>query len=480
MNYYSPFNKPIQQVEGKDLVTLKTAYEGWYLDYKSDSIEISNFAKSMSAFANHEGGWLFVGVKEEEVPNPEKGKKHNTKLRNAASFPGVDTSRCESVIQDLRTAASNAYLSPRIVFEAFTVHGPVPEIELEAGKSVILVHVPSSPNPPHVHKDGCVYRRHLDSCDPVPVTARGELDEMWRRATRNAAQLETFLFQPVSEAPGHLRDAPVVHIYLFVSEMLEAGDVGLTYARFVEVLKGISNAHSPSTLTHFGSTHDGYVARVRYTSDGSKSEILSLRWWNNGSIRLTVPIRQISFTKVWRRESGDSFGVFQRLLKDAPFHVAGENGYHGPDVLDLGSWVLTVVAMFGYYLGLHQSVQLTPELTCKVIVKGVRGYVPFLPVAVFLDQCRTSGIPVVEDPLFMLPPGLGRDSFLPLSVSGTLAADVQVKSISAIVAGVVLQGLGLDVSWASSIASAGEIPAEFSQVISNTNDAIYRNELRGV
>lgn len=460
MNYYSPFNKPIQDVKGKDLVALKTAYEGWYLDYKSDSIEISSFAKSMSAFANHEGGWLFVGVKEEEVPNPEKGKNHKTKLRNAASFPGVDTSRCESVIQDLRTAASNAYLSPRIVFEAFTVHGPVPEIELEDGKSVILVHVPSSANPPHVHKDGCVYRRHLDSCDPVPVTARAELDEMWRRSRESARRLRAFLApppNPVAAQDGNVRNA---FIYLMHDFSLRSSASRIDLRAFREACTSSMTQSQDPDLKNCYRTQDGFIACETCTDSQALPFAMSLRWWEGGNFRLSVPIRLRPTQPDGPFESNIYLGTLRyRINAHREQHsLPAVNDFV---ILDFADWSKRLLTLFRAAVTIRQRAEITQPMRVKVLIHGTAGLIPYFPNEGLSRQLSSGGVPRIEDDVISVPPDVDAATFLDVEItedmpSGGIASDTAIVVIER-----TLQAVGIDLVRSASTDSESDSLRDF-------------------
>ena len=66
MNHrYRPFEKELFELSGDDLAGLRHVHEGWYVEYKSESIKPRDIAKSLASFANQLGGWLFVGVSED-------------------------------------------------------------------------------------------------------------------------------------------------------------------------------------------------------------------------------------------------------------------------------------------------------------------------------------------------------------------------------------------------------------------------------
>ena len=66
---YNPFNKNISEIEYSDLKKLKDndVSEGWFIEYK-ESFPKNNkkIANSIASFANSEGGWYIVGIKESD------------------------------------------------------------------------------------------------------------------------------------------------------------------------------------------------------------------------------------------------------------------------------------------------------------------------------------------------------------------------------------------------------------------------------
>ena len=167
---YSPFEKPLKELEAEDLEVLTRAYEGWHIEYKEEVPKAPAIAKSVSAFANTQGGWLFYGIEEKSKDDPVAG-----------SFPGIDRANVESLWQRIQQAVpGNA--TPPPYFDIKVVWGPCDVIGLAADKGIICIHVRWSLAAPHVHRDGRIYRRVGDQSDPKPENDRFLLDQLWRRA----------------------------------------------------------------------------------------------------------------------------------------------------------------------------------------------------------------------------------------------------------------------------------------------------------
>jgi hypothetical protein len=170
MQPHTPFARSLRDLEVGDLKALKEASEGWYIEYKREPPNAAAMAKSLSAFANTYGGWLFIGVQEASKENPVAG-----------SFPGVCRTDVDASIQRLRKAAAD-HLNPTPHFDIRVLWGPDPELELAEDYAVICIWIPQSNSAPHVHKMGHIYRRVADASEPKPETDRFILDQLWRRA----------------------------------------------------------------------------------------------------------------------------------------------------------------------------------------------------------------------------------------------------------------------------------------------------------
>ena len=162
---YTPFDKEIEDISPEDLETLRDVHEGWYVEYKSELISSRNLAKSLSAFANQYGGWLFIGISEVNESNV------------AGDFPGIPDSEVTQALEILRNSSKDL-LNPAVFYETRVFQGPIKNVGLQIGYSVIVVRIPQGSNTPYVHNDGRIYQRVADSSDPKPATDRSTLDFM--------------------------------------------------------------------------------------------------------------------------------------------------------------------------------------------------------------------------------------------------------------------------------------------------------------
>lgn len=170
MDAYSPFGGTLlRDLTTANLHALREAREGWYIEYKRETPNAVALAKSLSAFANTYGGWLFLGVEEASKENPVAGR-----------FLGIAKEDVDASLQRMRKSAAD-HLNPTPHFETVVLWGPDADTALPEDRAVICAWVPQSASAPHVHKTGQVYRRVADASEPKPETDRFTLDQLWRR-----------------------------------------------------------------------------------------------------------------------------------------------------------------------------------------------------------------------------------------------------------------------------------------------------------
>ncbi len=52
------------KLETEDLLVLRAAHEGLFIDCIAEPSSMQVYAKAVSAMANTKGGWIFIGAKE--------------------------------------------------------------------------------------------------------------------------------------------------------------------------------------------------------------------------------------------------------------------------------------------------------------------------------------------------------------------------------------------------------------------------------
>jgi hypothetical protein len=171
---YNPFNKPIQELEAKDLDMLvdDEVAEGYWVEYKSEFQSNSKIAKSIASFANTYGGWYFVGVEADKTRNV------------AINISGFSLASVPDPIAKVRDIVKS-HIDPIPVFYSQLV-------KLGQDKVLLVIHIPDNQETPFITRDGRIYRRLSDSSDPVPENDRYAVDRLVDKGSEIAKRFERF------------------------------------------------------------------------------------------------------------------------------------------------------------------------------------------------------------------------------------------------------------------------------------------------
>jgi hypothetical protein len=350
------------------------------VDYKSEPLTIRDYAKHISAFGNQFGGWLFVGVAE----GPNKNMK-------AGAFPGVPTADVAKILVQVREAVS-AHVSPPVYFDHKVIDGPVSALGLPPERSIIVIGVPEGANPPYVHSSGRIYRRIADSSDPKAETDRAVLDSMWRKSDELRTRFREFILKPTERARS---EDTYCYVYLLADLTLSLPEYDLDFAGFKEAMR-TDKADAPSIpLDNIYPTQDGFIARQVCVND-PLNELVSLRWWRNGNVRLTIPVNYINV-------SPNDF-VRDELLNRF-LAAMGKQRKEYNRILSLDQWLVTMMTMTGRFLDLRDWLKSTDPIYGKILFSNTRSSTPFIGMESYLKTVEQYGIPVVQDSTAMFPTG---------------------------------------------------------------------------
>jgi hypothetical protein len=171
----SVFDKQLEQLNEEDLYQLQKegVEEGVLLDYKSDWIENKKLAKAVASFANTHGGHLVIGVaadKDRNVP---------------VDFPGLEL---VDGIKEKVGAVCRSRISPAPVFRMKLVH-----LSDKPGRTVLVIEVPESPQPPH-YVNGVIYVRNGESSRPLePLRNFFLIEKLYEKRAFQEERLERFV-----------------------------------------------------------------------------------------------------------------------------------------------------------------------------------------------------------------------------------------------------------------------------------------------
>lgn len=396
---YSPFTRRWNELDHTDLDALRTASEGWHVEYKRDVPQALVAGKSISSFANMFGGWLFYGI---AAPSSASVVP--------SSFPGIAKTEIPKLLDMLQKGATN--VSPPPFYEPKLIEGPDPTTGLPADRVIVVVRVPPGALTPYVHHDGRIYRRVADASDPKPETDRHVLDLLWERSTAARSRWRRLIEQEF-EVAEHEKACPRLHLFLSCDPY---GDRGAWFdPEFDDFVREMRGKVLPFDNFYSGSGH--FIAR-QIASNNPANLVLTWRQRLDGAAIVTVPLNDYVLDTDAR--------VFQTLgsynhigaLQAACSSVKLEQGR----VLDLSLLAHMLSAILHRYRALLAMYKIEFKIHAKVRVESVWRTIPFVDLPEFAEFVKQHGPPVVQERDVKAPPGDGMLTF----ENPQLDADAQI------------------------------------------------------
>ena len=396
MQTYSPFDKAIQNLQPPDLTVLKNVHEGWYVEYKRQVINAGALAKSLSAFANTYGGWLFLGVQEHSGGNAVADK-----------FPGIPEEDVDGTLQSLRHSAAD-HLNPTPFFETTVLRGPCTESGLAEGRAIIAVEIPESRTAPHVHKDGRIYRRVADGSEPKPETDRFVLDQLWRRAEPLREMTRKWIERD-PEFSQEEEKIPYVRVLLCVDPWRQhPAWLGAPLPEIRRILTTHGTVGIPSVpFDTVHTTAEGLIARQLEGNDPHNYvSTWRLRRDLSCDIVLSLPF--------YAPGGPDDLSIELDGYINAPgfIDILKEHRYPQPRIADLNFLMNMLIGVVSTYRRLLKLADAAGEFYFKARVLNAWRMVPFVDVATVLSEFKAHGLPMMMDETVTVPVGDDPDSFV--------------------------------------------------------------------
>ncbi len=411
MQRYSPFDKDIRNLQPPDLTILRDVHEGWYVEYKSQMVKASALAKSLSAFANTYGGWLFIGVQEQSGDNTV-----------ADEFPGIPVEDVDDALQSLRHSASD-HLNPTPFFETTVLRGPCDENGLAEGKAIIAVEIPQSHTAPHIHKDGRIYRRVADGSEPKPETDRFVLDQLWRRAEPLCEMTRKWIERDPEFSQAE-EEMPYVRLLLCVDPWRQRDpwlDAPLSEIRRIltsHALAGIPSV--PFDTVH--TTAGGLIARQLKGND-PHNYVLTWRIRRNLSCDIALPLPfytpNVLSELIIDLDGYDNAPRFIGILK--------EYGYPQPRIADLNFLMNTLIGIVSTYRCLLKLADAEGKFYFKARVLNAWRMVPFVDIETVLSEFKEHGLPMMMERTVTVPSGDDPNSFALIDMSELEIKEIEYK-----------------------------------------------------
>lgn len=396
MTPYNPFSANFDGISVEHLTALREIAEGWFVEYKALVPTPTNIAKSVSAFANHEGGWLVIGVKcHDSLPE---------------AFPGILSGEVEAALKSIRNSC-NAHISPVPHFDMRAIHGPSATLDLPSNSSLILVHVPRSQSTPHIHSNGRIYRRVGAGSEPVAETNSEIVYRLTERRQRLEQELADWVATPfkVSEEESHHSWA---HIFLtpWPSRSPERGNE-LTLDEFATIARREEPVCTPFDTVF--SSAKGFVAR----QVGINRFDFRSMTWEFGVDGRSVVTFAVPGAGLWAKKCYKHLDDFRAVL--------GTKNYHG--ICDLNAVAYLLASAVDHHIKASEAFGYSGSHAAKIRIDNIWRKIPFLDTEGFIKHTTSLGVPLVQDTQAFVPPTKGE--FIPIAAADHVQ-DLTVRKLT--------------------------------------------------
>jgi hypothetical protein len=286
---FNPFEKNIESIESNDLNKLidNAVSEGWYIEYKSNFISSKKISHSVASFANSDGGWLFIGIIDNES---------NT----ASKICGFNLSEHPQPIEKIRDIIKNNIT-------------PIPQFDIKLlntceNNYVLIIMVEKGLQAPYITKDGCIYRRVAAGSDPIPENDRYSLQKLFERNEEFNRIVESFSSNVLTMSKFQAEaNQTFIEAYFYIypfnnftfKNFYEKFFIDELYEFFNSPLTFIAEPMTANiSFNSFQSSKDSYMLRSFSDIDQIINITLTVEIFENGNCKLLIPLSEYLLSNI--------------------------------------------------------------------------------------------------------------------------------------------------------------------------------------
>ena len=409
---FTPFDVHLNEIDETHLADLREVTEGWYVEYKSEVPSPRVLAKSLSSFANRHGGWLFFGIREDSADN------------TAASYPGISNSEVTATVQRIRDAAKDL-LQPTPPFFHHTLRGPLADISLSSGRSIVVVRIPEGASPPYVHSDGRIYVRTGDSSSPVVANDRATIDLLHRKAEERRSLLDDLIDRRPVVSKGEAEDTTYLHLVL-CSDPFRVLDhwYGGSFTDFGAVM-----GTEPLPFDNIYTSQEGFVARQARGNERHK-RLFTWEFSRTCNSFVTLPLSGLAVPFPSPDGSIYDLGEWSHYVHGERFvSLLAQRDLRFVRVLNLNMVVALTEGIIARHRAVVEGAGVVGPFYLKAMIENTWRTVPFVDTSEYVSHIEAFDVPVVQDSELTAPTGDWPEGFITVPEPGKVPRD-EVPSIS--------------------------------------------------
>ena len=381
---FNPFNKNIHELEYGDLNKLinNEVSEGWTLEYKQEIVKSKDIAKSIASFANSEGGWYIVGIKEKENTN------------TAGEIIDLDLETSKKPDNTINTAIKSN-IKPIPTFNIKLLEKPN-----EPNKGIVVVYVEKGYDVPYFTNDGRIYCRIGESSDPEILKDRYLFEKLMERNdvlnnkldtfTSDNIQMPTDRNNPLLELNVYLKhDFPLYFKDFYLKEFIEK--LKNQFGEPVEIFNGITTASLKNV--EIIPTQNSYILFFKDTNNSNTfvNPNIILELYNQGHVKFKLILPQIV-----DKSSYEYYEIFENLLEDEIDDLK---------IIDFNNLVTVFAIIMTQYINLVREYDFENDFYLSLELSNYALSIPYFDSKEFIFGINDMIIPVNLKPKIHTPYG---------------------------------------------------------------------------
>lgn len=381
---FNPFNKNIHELEYDDLKSLidNEVSEGWTLEYKQEIVKSKDIAKSIASFANSEGGWYIVGIKEKENTNTA-GEIIDLDLETSKKPDNTITTAIKSNIKPIPTFNIKLLEKPN-----------------EPNKGIVVVYVEKGYDVPYFTNDGRIYCRIGESSDPEILKDRYLFEKLMERNdvlnnkldtfTSDNIQMPTDRNNPLLELNVYLKhDFPLYFKDFYLKEFIEK--LKNQFEEPVEIFNGITTASLKNV--EIIPTQNSYILFFKDTNNSNTfvNPNIILELYNQGHMKFKLILPQIV-----DKSSYEYYEIFENLLEDE---------INDLKIIDFNNLVTVFAIIMNQYINLVREYDFENDFYLSLELSNYALSIPYFDSKEFIFGINDMIIPVNLKPKIHTPYG---------------------------------------------------------------------------
>lgn len=391
MTTFNPFEneKEIRELKFSDLEILRenNISEGAYIEYKSDFPNNTKIAHSIASFANMCGGWYFIGIKTDDNNVP-------------TDFSGFELSKHPNPKETIRNIAVS-HINPFPLFDSKLI-----KIDEKRGILVVLIH--ESLEPPHITKDGRIYRRNGEGGDPVAENDRYAIDRLYDRSKRFKGIVEDFCQNEIVISKAQSKQGQGwLEIYLMTYPLGKLLIDNFSRKQYIDSVRSLLDRQSTATLfKEFGeatgnipfnnvaTTFNSIIFR-QTKPDSLKDLTLTFEWFVNGNAKVIIPFQYLDLeilSQVYENSTN------HKSLRES---LGEEVAYFR--IIDGFNLFLTFILILTKYYELLKREEWNEKLIIRYRLENCWRSILFFDSKAFTEHTEKYGSPVSQKDVIVIP-----------------------------------------------------------------------------